>query len=351
MFERRMKVALVHIRYIYKGGLETRLFNYIEYFLARGDEVHLFTSKLSPDISPPSGLHIHMVNLKHVPKPVRNFFFDKKLKNVLDRNVFDFILSLERTSQQYHVIAPSTHKGYLIAKQSKFYGLVDMIQIYLDKKAFSSARVVYACSDMIKKEIVKYYKIPSDSIKVLYPPVNLAKFNTNLSKESAKKKYQLNPFNTYFLLVSTSHKRKGLDLLIEVFKHLPDHLVLLVAGTSFETELKNVISLDFVQDIESLYRAVDVLLHPAVYEPFGQIVSEAFASHLPVIVSDNVGAKELITLNKGVIVKERTIEAWTAAIRKAENQVFDFSNIASLVQDLSLESHMEKMLNWAMLRK
>jgi glycosyltransferase involved in cell wall biosynthesis len=172
-----MKVALIHIRYIYKGGLETRLFNYIDYFLERGHEVHLFTSKVSEDVNPPANLHIHIINLKWIPKPIRNFFFDKKLKKVLKRKDFDFILSLERTSRQFHVIAPSTHKGYLVALNKYFYNFVDILQIYLDKKAFSSAKVVYACSEMVKSEIVAYYKISPTHVKVLYPPVNLKNFN------------------------------------------------------------------------------------------------------------------------------------------------------------------------------
>jgi glycosyltransferase involved in cell wall biosynthesis len=350
MFEKRMKVALIHIRYIYKGGLETRLFNYINYFLERGDEVHLYTSKISPDITPPENLHIHLVNLKHVLKPVRNFFFDKKLKHILERNAFDFILSLERTSRQYHVIAPSTHKGYLVAKKSRFYDLVDLIQIYLDRKAFGSAKVVFACSNMIKEEIVSYYNIPPEQIKVLYPPVNLSKFTINLTKQEAQDKYQLDGKNTYFLFVSTSHKRKGLDLLLEVFAKLPTNYKLLVAGTPFERDLDNVISLGFVKEMNDLYRASDFLLHPAIYEPFGQIISEAFASHLPVIVSSKVGAKELITDKNGVVVNSLLKEDWIKAIELLSTRSFDFHNIDELLNELSLEKHMENMLNWAILR-
>ena len=346
-----MKVALIHIRYIYKGGLETRLFNYIDFFLKRGDEVHLFTSKISEDIIPPKNLHIHLINLKHIFKPIRNFFFDKKLKKVLDRESFDFILSLERTSRQYHVIAPSTHKGYLVAKNRRFYDLVDILQIYLDKKAFSSAKVVYACSNMIKQEIVNYYKIAPDQIKILYPPVNLTKFNTSLTKLKAQEKYQLDPKCKHFLLVSTSHKRKGLDLLLKVFKSLPTDYVLLVAGTSFESDLPNVKSLGFVKKVEELYRAVDVLLHPAVYEPFGQIITEAFASHLPVVVSERVGAKELINKDNGIIVPSLDEEAWKTAIESSLKQTFNFENIDKLTHELALEKHMEKMLNWAILKK
>ncbi|MEZ4977956.1 MAG: glycosyltransferase family 4 protein [Chitinophagales bacterium] len=345
-----MKIALIHIRYIYKGGLETRLFNYIEYFLNRGDEVHLFTSKISPDIKIPDGLIIHLINLKIIPKPVRNFFFNKRLKKRLRRKEYDFILSLERTSRQFHVIAPSTHKGYLVAKRSKLYDLVDMLQIYLDKQAFMKAKIVYACSEMIKNEIHDFYKINSNNIKVLYPPVNLAKFKPDLDKNMARNQLNLHPGNKYFVLVSTSHKRKGLDLLLDVFADLPSNYHLLIAGTKIDSSLNNIHSLGFVKDMNTLYAAADYLLHPAVYEPFGQIITEAFACRVPVLVSERVGAKELVNDTNGILVPKLSKQAWQAAILSLEGKNFSFEGIEDVLEELSLESHMRKMLNWAILK-
>ena len=346
-----MKVALIHIRYIYKGGLETRLFNYIDYFLKRGDEVHLFTSKISPDIEVPANLIIHFVNLKVIPKPIRNFIFDKKLKIELNRGDFDFILSLERTSRQYHVIAPSTHKGYLMAKNSMFYDLIDLLQIYLDRKSFGSAKVVYACSQMIKDEIQDYYKIDPNQVKVLYPPINVSKFNNLVSKTEAKQQFNLEDNNKYFLLVSTSHKRKGLDLLEKVFKKLPKNHILLVAGTSFQSDIENIKSLGFIKNVEILYRAVDYLLHPAVYEPFGQIVTEAFASRVPVLVSNKVGAKELVNQTNGVVVESFKVDDWVKTINDLNKKEFSFNGIEQVLENLALEKHMEHMLNWAIIKK
>lgn len=351
MFESEMRVALIHIRYIYKGGLETRLFNYIDYFLQRGDEVHLFTSKKAPDIQVPKGLHVHMINLKRVPKPIRNFFFDKKLKQVLDRNAFDFILSLERTSRQNHVIAPSTHKGYLDAKGNHLYDLVDFMQLYLDKKAFKNAQVIYACSQMVRNEIISYYNIPPKNVQVLYPPINLRRFNQQLDKQAMRAKWNLNREDKLFLLVSTSHKRKGLDVLQKVFAQLPSNYKLLVAGTSFNSTLENVVSLGFVKDIQEIYAAVDMLLHPAMYEPFGQIVTEAFAARIPVIVSNRVGAKELVNAQRGKIISSLRPADWVAAIEAVDWNAFNFNNIDELLEELSLAQHMTKMLNWAKLKK
>ncbi len=351
MFDKTMKVALIHIRYVYKGGLETRLFNYIEYFLSRGDEVHLFTSKIAPEIVPPKHLHIHLIDLKHFLKPVRNFFFDKRLKKELNRDDFDFILSLERTSHQNHVIAPSTHQGYLEAKGKRFYDLVDFLQLYLDKKAFRSAKVIYACSQMVKNEIISYYKIPPDDIKVLYPPINLKQFQGKNQLTAFKLKHKLQEEDKLFLLVSTSHKRKGLDLLVKVFKSLPSNYKLLVAGTAFESTNPQIISLGFVKEMAEVYEVAHVLLHPAVYEPFGQIITEAFAAHVPVIVSSKVGAKELISPERGLVLGSLSPELWKEAILNLNMETFSFEGIDELLADLALDSHMKKMLNWAILKK
>ena len=351
MFGERMKVALIHIRYIYKGGLETRLFSYIDYFINRGDEVHLFTSKISPDISPPANLHIHHLNLKRIPKPIRNFFFDKKLKQIIGLNEFDFILALERTSRQNHVIAPSTHKGYLQAKGAKFSTIVDLVQLYLDRKAFNNAKVIYACSKMVKDEIINLYRIAPNKVRVLHPPIRLSMFETSTRDVSIRERNGWSKEDKIFLLVSTSHKRKGLDTLIAVFKELPKNYKLLVAGTSFKSSNPQIVSLGFVKDMGAIYHQVDVLLHPAVYEPFGQIITEAFAAKVPVIISDRVGAKEFVNSNRGLVLDSLAPAVWCEAILKFDKEKISFEDIEEVLKELSLESHMEKMLNWAIFNK
>lgn len=347
-----MKVALIHIRYIYKGGLETRLFNYIDFFLKRGDEVHLFTSKKAPEIIPPDNLKVHLINVRKYPKPFRNFFFDKKLKRKITRENYDFILSLERTTRQYHVIAPSSHKGYLKAQNKFLSDPIDWMQIYLDKNAFSNAKVVYACSTMVKDEIVKYYAIESEKIKVLFPPTNTEKFNIEISKTEARDKWKLKDDKIYFLLVSTSHKRKGLNVLLEVFRELnSEKYILLVAGSNFESPFENVKSLGFVKDMSSLYRAVNFTVHPAIYEPFGQIVVESLACETPVVVSSNVGAKELINEDIGEVVEGLDIDIWKEKLIEVATKSYFKSKDSFKINNLSLDTHMKKMLEWSVINK
>ncbi len=49
-----------------------------------------------------------------------------------------------------------------------------------------------------------------------------------------------------------------------------------------------------LRDLDAVYAAADVLLHPTVYDTFGMVVAEAMAFGTPVIVSRNAGIAELI---------------------------------------------------------
>lgn len=340
-----MKVALIHTRYKYKGGLETRLFNYINYFLQKGDTVDLYTAEIDSNLAVHEGLNIHYINVKKNIKHFRNYFFDKKLRQVFNETNYDFALALERNRVKF-LIAPNTHKGFFKANNSFIKTPIDLVQLHLEKQSFSYAKVIYSCSKMVKSEIENYYGISSEKIKVLYPPINLKTFHSSLSKEEARAKLNFNNNEKLFLFVSTSHKRKGLPFLKNIFKTLPSNYKLLVAGTPVKNT-KNIISLGFVKDMSLLYNAVDCLLHPAIYEPFGQIVIEAISQNIPAIVSTKVGAGEFINTNNGYVLSTKNMEIWKEKILNFDKSKFNFSENHKILDELSLQNHMKLMLSYA----
>lgn len=341
-----MKIALIHTRYKYKGGLETRLFNYINYFLQKGDTVDLYTAEIDANIEIPNGLNLHYINVKKHIKHFRNYFFDKKLHQVFNENNYDFALALERNRVKY-LLAPNTHKGFFKASNSILKTPIDLVQLHLEKQSFSHAKIIYACSEMVKNEIEQYYGISSQKVKVLYPPINLKTFSILYTKEEARAKLNFNSSDKLFLFVSTSHKRKGLPFLKKIFKKLPENYKLLIAGTPVKNT-KNITSLGFVKDMGVLYQAVDCLLHPAMYEPFGQIVIEAISQKVPAIVSTKVGAGEFINSHNGYVLTN-DIEIWKGKILNFDKNTFDFSNNAEILEELSLQNHMKLMLSFAKL--
>ena len=115
-----MKVALIHPHLVLKGGLETRLFNYINFFHKRGDAVSVISYKVDESLRLPDGVQVRKIDLSRVPKPVRMYFFDRALAAELKKNHYDFIFSLGRTSHQHVLLCPGNHIGYLKGMDKKF---------------------------------------------------------------------------------------------------------------------------------------------------------------------------------------------------------------------------------------
>jgi glycosyltransferase involved in cell wall biosynthesis len=69
--------------------------------------------------------------------------------------------------------------------------------------------------------------------------------------------------------------------------------------------------------LRRIYASSDVFAFPSATECFANVVVEAMASGLPVLVSDGGGARQHVACSgsDGVIVSERTGEAWAAMIR------------------------------------
>jgi glycosyltransferase involved in cell wall biosynthesis len=193
------------------------------------------------------------------------------------------------------------------------------------------------------------YGVPPEKVRVLHPPVNDALFHPGRKNEqvSLRQKYGLPLNKRVFLFVSSSHKRKGLPLLLECFSQLTDSdAVLVVAGLpAVHSKLPNVIDLQFIAQMEELYAAADFTIHPAGYEPFGQIVSESLCSGTPVIVSDMVGAKEIIAEGEGLVLSLNQTERWVETIRTVHAHTFYIAERVAERKGLLVDQHMKTILS------
>ncbi|MGB0369318.1 MAG: glycosyltransferase family 4 protein, partial [Flavobacteriales bacterium] len=146
-------------------------------FKKLGYEVTLVVSKIDPEVKIDSSIQIEQVNLKRVPKPLRMYFFDKALAKIIPDGNFDFSFSLGRTSNQDLVLCPGNHLGYLKAMHKSFWSPIDRLNIYLDRKAYRKSKLILACSQMMKQELVELFEVPARKIEVLLPPIDSARFN------------------------------------------------------------------------------------------------------------------------------------------------------------------------------
>ncbi|GAG93309.1 unnamed protein product, partial [marine sediment metagenome] len=145
---------------------------------------------------------------------------------------------------------------------------------------------------------------------------------------------------------STSHKRKGFLPLLTAFKQLPeDDYELLVAGDKLPVSNvpNNVRCLGFVSDMAELYASVDITVLPSYYEPFGLVVPESLACGTPVIISEHVGAKDLINDNYGIVIPSVTVNAIKQAIEQARQQQFTIPEDFAQQHQLTLPAHIQQL--------
>ncbi|MGB0916876.1 MAG: glycosyltransferase family 4 protein [Flavobacteriales bacterium] len=346
-----MRIALIHYRLLRNGGLETRLFNYLNEFKKLGYEVTLVVSKIDPEVKIDSSIQIEQVNLKRVPKPLRMYFFDKALAKIIPDGNFDFSFSLGRTSNQDLVLCPGNHLGYLKAMHKSFWSPIDRLNIYLDRKAYRKSKLILACSQMMKQELVELFEVPARKIEVLLPPIDSARFNPVGKQQKAElgEKYGFAPEKKSLLFLTTGNERKGYPFLLKLMESLLDKSIeLIVAGVKpMSNTLPNVKYIGYADKPEELLWAADGLIHPAKYEPFGQVITEAIECGTPVLVSDMVGAKEIVTEEVGMVVKGFEEQRWLNAIEGFCAREFNIPNQFSKNLGLTVEQHCQKIIAYS----
>ncbi len=255
---------------------------------------------------------------KKVEQPIvgANIIFGKPSKNYLSmikkEKEIDIIHSHGSESLFCDIVTMhSCHKAYLksinlIRKLSPR----NWITVIRESIAIKNAKLIIAVSNLVKRQIIKEYKIHPHKIKVIYNGVNIEEFyfKRNLKKLKNKKTVNLLFVSNYFL-------RKGLrELLVALSLIKEKPFKLFIAGKddprpyiSLAKRLgisKKIVFLGLVKNILSLYKKCDIFVFPTKMEPFGLVELEAMASGLALIVSDKRfnGVVEVLSDKKDALI-------------------------------------------------
>lgn len=193
---------------------------------------------------------------------------------------------------------------FLPNKLAKIYAKIMM------KIAIKKAKVILTVSENTKKDLIKYFKVDEDKIKVTYLGVK-----ENIKEKSKEEiKYLYEKFNIprnkkLLMYVGNLKPHKNLERLLEAFSKLENNneYFLLLVGKAFENynileereeELnikKNVIHTGIVSEDElvDLYNLVNLFVFPSLYEGFGLPVIEALACGTKVACSNSSSLPEV----------------------------------------------------------
>ena len=235
------------------------------------------------------------VRMTGIPGKLRDHWFDWRLRRLKRRHGWFPLVALNQTGAADIAICGSNHPAYLAAMGQQA-GLADRWKISLERAHLVNSRRIIAHSALLAAQVQQHYGIEGSKIEVLYPPVDGDRFSAVNDDERMRlrKSLDLPTDRAVFLLASTGHRRKGLDLLLSFFRATRLPVLLAVAGRPIAVQDANVRYLGYRNDIENVFRAVDFTVMASRYEPFGLVGVESVLCGTPVLAADGIGCAEIL---------------------------------------------------------
>jgi glycogen synthase len=183
---------------------------------------------------------------------------------------------------------------------------------WVEKTAIEMADAIIAVSKETKEDVLNYFDVEEDKVKVIYNGINLEEYVVT-EGASTLEEYGIDKSKPYVLFVGRITRQKGIIHLVNAIKYIdPDTQIVLCAGAPDTKEIAkemedsvnavkksrdNVIWIDKMLDkneVIQLYSHADVFCCPSIYEPFGIINIEAMACETAVVASAVGGIKEVV---------------------------------------------------------
>jgi UDP-glucose:(heptosyl)LPS alpha-1,3-glucosyltransferase len=365
-----MKIAIIRKIYTFLGGAEGFSQNFIEQLIRDGHEVHLYAIKWEGR-SPEQNLIIHKVPAFTFNSFFRDLSFAVSSFIMLweKRGYFDIIQSHDKTLyQDIYRAGDGCHIEWL-RQRHRLKGALEKLSIILnpyhwlillmERIIFKRQRFrkIIAISKLVKKDIIENYNVDSEFIEVIYNGVDLERFkpdNREIYGRAIREAYHIADDAFVVMFAGSGFERKGLEFLIGAAELVQVPITLLIVGKgdakSFErlATKHRVIFCGPQKELHKYYASADILVSPAIYEPFGNVNLEALASGLPVITTRQSGAAEIIENGKHgfVIDKPEDInniaEKIILLMDTAQRQIMSIE-ARRLAEKFTFKEHMKKI--------
>ncbi|MBP1889140.1 glycosyltransferase involved in cell wall biosynthesis [Clostridium moniliforme] len=254
-----------------------------------------------------------------VKNTIVNIESKNKLKRIFLRN-YKFNKVINNLLEDGDIIFSPTQHGVIRKNLNQIITIHDMIPLfypqgrihqyiyykYILPKVIKNCKKIITVSNYTKKDLVEYYKIPSEKIEVVYNGYNKPKFvDIDKSIEFVKNQFDV---DDYILMVGINYKYKNLHSVIKAYSDIETKSKLVIVGNynvEYGRYLKRIVSeygldkkvifLGYVseEEKEMLYQASKFFIFPSLYEGFGLPVLEAMANKTPVLLSNSTSLPEV----------------------------------------------------------
>lgn len=212
----------------------------------------------------------------------------------------------------------------------EFYKPIDRKIYYRKVKyACTAANKIIAISQQTKHDIIEYFAVPKEKIKVIHQSVSPV-FFSDVEKTKVKEKYDLP--EKFVVSVGTLEPRKNQLTVLKALNYIDSEISAVFVGnpTNYSAELIQYISENNLEnrvrflshvpenDLVEIYRQAELSLYISIFEGFGLPVIESMACGCPVITS-NVSCLPETAGNAAVLCNPEDPEEIGIQIKKILN--------------------------------
>jgi glycogen(starch) synthase len=194
----------------------------------------------------------------------------------------------------------------------------------MDRYCARRADHLICITDAVARETETAYAVPRDRMTVVHNGVDVDAFREAASSRE-KTREGLGLEGTVIAYVGRLEPHKGVADLVEAAAGLDAELLLVGDGSDRALLEERARGLGvkatftgFVDhgEVPRHYAAADIVCHPSLYEPLGNVVLEAMASGRPIVAARSGGLGEVFEPGTGTLVEPGDVEGIREALRR-----------------------------------
>jgi len=326
------KIAVVIPKYGLVGGAEQFAAELSSRLCAKSDyRFHVLANRWqsnSPDV------RFHKIPILSFPKFLTTISFAWFVRRKLQQNNYHLVHTHERIfTADLYTLHGVPHRYWVHQVRKKRMSLYDTATAWVENQLVHQGHCqkFIAVSDLTRDIFLREYPIDPDRVAVIHPGVEKADFPQEKRgdiRQTVRRELGIDAAEPVIVFASMNFEIKGLDDILFTLARLKTQnceFKLIVAGKGnikkYEKMAKKAqISEQVIftgqlskDKLNRLYQASDLYMMLSKFDTFGMVVLEAMAAGLPVIISSNVGAKDLVREGEnGFVIDHPSDYAYTA---------------------------------------
>jgi glycosyltransferase involved in cell wall biosynthesis len=317
------------------GGIARHVAELYPELVKLGHEIHLITTEFAQAslYEVVEGVHIHRVPVAQS----QDFFHWVGNLNIsmghhggkllLEEGPFDVIHAHDWLVGDAAIALKHNFKIPLIAtihatEYGRYNGIHNDTQSYINSKenllAFNAWRII-VCTEYMRQEVERALHSPLDKIDVIYNGIRPEKkqHQEDFYAQDFRRQFAADHEKIVYYLGRMTYE-KGIPVLLNAAPKILDEMggyvkFVIIGGGNTEHLKRQVRDLGiwhkcyftgFISDtyLDRFQTIADCAVFPSLYEPFGIVALESFASRVPVVVSNTGGFPEVVQHTKTGIV-------------------------------------------------